>query len=77
MYDDFVFPIDFCFIIFLTNTNPVIKFFYHVGSFVVEIVDVGIFNRDSSCISLSYTVNNCVKICLIFIYVYFFLFLML
>ena len=65
MNDNLVFSVDFGFVILLTDADSVIKFFNHVGSFVVEIVDVSIFNWNSGCISLSYTVNDCIKIGLI------------
>ena len=77
MYDDFIFPVDFGLVIFLAYADPIIEFLDHTGGLIVEIVDVGIFNGNSGCVSLSDAVNNCIEIGLILVELQLFLLLLL
>jgi hypothetical protein len=77
MYDDFIFPVDFGLVILLAYADSIIKFFDHTVGLIVEIVDVGIFNRNSGCVSLSDTVDDCIKIILILVELQIFVLLLL
>jgi len=77
MYNDFIFPVDFGFVILFAYADSIIKFFDHAIGFIVEIVDVGIINGNSSGVSLSDTVDNCIKIGLILVELQLFLLLLL
>ena len=58
--NNLVFPVNFGFVVLFAEADATVELFYHAISPAVKVADVCIFNGNSFCVSVSYTVDDCI-----------------